>query len=518
MLSIKKTLVASSVIALTTWLSACSSPEQTKVTTTQQLKKPNLVIFYVDDLGYGDVGVNGATRVQTPNVDALAKNGINFTDAHTSSATCTPSRYSLLTGSHAFRKNVRILPGDAAMTIGVDQPTLPKLLKKAGYKSAVIGKWHLGLGDGKKEINWNEAVKPGPLEIGFDYSFLLPATGDRVPSVYLENHHVVNLDPNDPLTVSYKKKIGNRPTGIEHPELMRQHADKQHAGTIINGISRIGWMAGGKSAEWVDEEFHSVLTDKAAAFMEQNKDNPFFLFMSFHDIHVPRLPAPKFQGKSKMGPRGDAIAQMDWITGQVMNKLKELGKWDDTIIIFSSDNGAVIADGYDDQAYELLGDHKPNGVYRGGKYSAFEAATRVPFIIHYPEMVKPGVSNSLMSQIDVYASMAHLLGLKLSKDEAIDSQNHLQAFFNADVEGRQILMEESATFSLRDGQWKYIKPGKRKIKPGKKRIERGVDTIEQLYDLSTDPSEQINVAEQYPERVKAMATEIKKIQAQQERL
>ena len=455
-----KWFLATSIICT---LSACvndqaTAPDQASSPVKQENKKPNVVIFYVDDLGFGDISVNGAKGVTTPNIDALAANGINFTDAHSSAATCTPSRYSLLTGEHAFRKDAAVLKGDAPLLIGIDQPTLPRLLKKAGYETAVVGKWHLGLGDGTKELNWNEAVSPGPLEIGFDYSFLLPATGDRVPAVYLENYHVVNLDKNDPLSVSYKKKIGDRPTGYENPELRRQVADDQHNETIINGISRIGHMAGGKSAEWVDEDFYQVFTNKANDFIADNKAKPFFLFFSFHDIHVPRLPNKRFQGKSSMGLRGDAIVQMDWITGQVVNQLKAQGVLDDTIIIFTSDNGPVLTDGYDDEAIQRLGDHKPAGIYRGGKYSAYEAGTRMPTILHYPAKVKTGVSNSLMSQIDVYASIANLLGLQLANDEAIDSQDHLAAWFDAKQPGRDSLVEEAYTLSLRDKNFKYISP------------------------------------------------------------
>ncbi|MGJ8681826.1 sulfatase-like hydrolase/transferase, partial [Paraglaciecola sp.] len=249
--------------------------KQSSASSTQAVK-PNIVIFYVDDLGYGDLSSYGMTATQTPNVDALAADGIRYTDAHSSAATCTPSRYSLLTGQFAFRNDAAILPGDAPLIIDHTKPTLPKMLKKAGYKTAVVGKWHLGLGDGF--VDWNKDVKPGPLELGFDYSFLMPATGDRVPTVYLENHKVVNLDPNDPITISYEERIGNRPVGTESPELLKQTADLQHSRTIVNGISRIGWMAGGKSAEWVDEDFPHVFTDKAKDFIKDSKDAPFMLF------------------------------------------------------------------------------------------------------------------------------------------------------------------------------------------------------------------------------------------------
>ena len=184
-----------------------------------QTVKPNVVIFYIDDLGYGDLSSYGATKVATPEIDRLAAKGVRFTDAHSSAATCTPSRYSLLTGEHGFRNNAKILEGDAPALIQPGKSTLAVMFKKAGYATGVVGKWHLGLGDGN--VDWNADVTPGPLEIGFDYSFLLPATGDRVPSVYLENHRVVNLDPQDPITVSYQGKVGNRATGYENPELLK---------------------------------------------------------------------------------------------------------------------------------------------------------------------------------------------------------------------------------------------------------------------------------------------------------
>lgn len=495
---------------------SCSvKPKETvSKTTTLENKKPNIIIFYVDDLGYGDLGSYGAIGVETPNVDKLAKNGIRFTDGHSGAATCTPSRYSLLTGQYAFRNNAAILSGDAPLLISTNTLTLPGMLKKAGYTTAVVGKWHLGLGDGN--VDWNKEVKPGPLEIGFDYSFLLPATGDRVPTAYLENHKIINLDPNDPLLVDYKKPFEGVKTGITNPELLRQPADKQHSEAIVNGISRIGNQTGGKSAMWTDEDFPFVFTEKANQFIEKNKEKPFFLYFAFHDIHVPRLPNKMFQGKSSMGPRGDAIVQMDWITGQVMKKLESLGLDKNTLVIFTSDNGPVLNDGYEDEAFEKLGKHKPGGPYRGGKYSSFEGGTRVPMISYWPGTIKPGVSNALFSQIDYFASLANMLNIEVPKNEAIDSKNHKNALLNANAKGRKVMLEEAFVLSIRNDNYKYIEPPKTKNFPNwfkSKKIEGGISLNPQLYDLSNDPGELTNIAKENPALVNKMQAQIDSIVA-----
>lgn len=473
-------------------------------------KNPNIIVIYVDDLGYADIGCYGAKGVETPNIDKMAANGLKFTDAHCTAATSTPSRYSLLTGSYAFRNNARILPGDAPALIRPGTETVPSMLKKAGYKTAVVGKWHLGLGSGN--LNWNEEIKPGPLEIGFDYSFLIPATGDRVPCVYVENHHVVNLDPNDPITVSYDQKIGDWPTGLSNPEALKMPADTQHSRTIVDSVSRIGYMTGGKAALWKDEEFPDILTSKAKKFIADNKENPFFLFFSFHDIHVPRIPNKRFVGKSQMGPRGDAIVQMDWCTGEIMKTLEELGIAENTLIIFSSDNGPVLNDGYSDQAVELIGEHNPSGPFRGGKYSAFEAGTRVPTIVYWPSVVKKGQSDALLSQVDFLASFAKLTKQELAKNAAPDSYDMLDVILGKSTTGRKFMIEESGTYSIRMNDWKYIKRKNYKQSMNDvKKIELGIDTVPQLYNLANDIGEQKNVAEQNPDTLKIMQAELEKI-------
>ena len=486
------------------FLGACQSNDEVEE------QQPNIVIFYVDDLGYGDLSCYGAKGVSTPAVDQLAANGMQFTDAHSSAATCTPSRYSLLTGNYAFRMKAGILQGDAPLLIRPGTPTLASKLKEVGYATAVVGKWHLGLGDGK--VNWNQPVKPGPAEIGFDYSYLIPSTGDRVPSVYLENQEVVGLKEGDSLAISFTddasdlNPFGN-PTGVSNPELLRQAADLQHSGVIVNGISRIGFMGGAEHSWWKDEDFPDLLTQKAENFIDDHKDQPFFLYFSFHDIHVPRVVHERFVGTSSMGPRGDAIVQMDWMTGRVMEALEARGLAENTLVIFTSDNGPVLNDGYEDDAVERLGEHLPAGPYRGGKYSIYEGGHRVPTIAHWPAKIKPGQSDALWNQLDLIASLAEPAGYTLSKNEAIDSENVLDAIIGKSKEGRKQMLEEAFTMGYRKGNWKYIAPTEQAhawIKEVKN-IEGGVSTEAQLYNLKKDPSEQHNLVSEQEE----IASELK---------
>ncbi|MVM41182.1 sulfatase-like hydrolase/transferase [Spirosoma sp. HMF3257] len=477
-------------------------------------QKPNIVLIYADDLGYGDISCNGAVKVQTPNIDRIAKEGLQFTNAHASSSTCTPSRYSLLTGTYAWRKTgTGIAPGDAALLIPTDRVTMPGILQKAGYKTGVVGKWHLGLGP-KGGPNWNAEIKPGPLEIGFTYSFLLPATGDRVPCVYVENHRIVGLNPADPIQVSYKEPIGNEPTGKDHPELLKMKYSHGHDQTIVNGVSRIGYMSGGKSARWVDEEMADVLTGKVNQFIEASKNSPFFVYFSTHDIHVPRLPNSRFAGKSGMGPRGDAILQLDWCVGEVTKKLDQLGLTDKTIVIISSDNGPVVDDGYKDDAVEKLNGHTPAGPLRGGKYSAFDAGTRVPFIVRWPGKVKPGTSDALVSQVDLVASFAALVGQSLTKEDATDSVNMIDTFLGRTKKSRDYVIEHAlnGTLSLLQDNWKYIEPSQGQAFMKEVSIETGYAPQPQLYDLKNDLGETKNLAGQYPQLVTKLSALLKSIQ------
>ncbi|TAD86372.1 MAG: arylsulfatase [Bacteroidetes bacterium] len=465
-------------------------------------KKPNIILVYIDDLGYGDVSCYGATAVQTPNIDRLAAGGLRFTDGHCTAATCTPSRYSLLTGNYAFRSKTAILPGDAPLLFKPGTPTVASMLQQNGYATGVVGKWHLGLGNGT--IDWNGTIAPGPEAIGFAYSFLIPATTDRVPTVYVENGKVPNLDVNDPIKVSYSGMIGNEPTGLTHPQLLKQKADTQHSNTIHNGISRIGYMTGGKSARWIDEEMPMVLNQKSRNFIIQNKEKPFFLYYPFPNIHVPRVPNQKFVGSTKMGPRGDVIVEMDWMVGELMTLLDSLNLAENTLVIFSSDNGPVLDDGYADFAEQLVGTHRPAGNYRGGKYSAYEAGTRVPTIMYWKGKIKPAVSSALVSQIDFYKTVAKLIKADVKTNEASDSENQLKTWLGKSRTGRTWLLEESYTLSLRKNNWKFIATVEGTVPAwfANKKVESGLSKNVQLYNLEQDPAEQKNVADLYPALVK----------------
>lgn len=477
-------------------------------------QKPNVIYIYADDLGYGDLSCYGATKIHTPNLDKLAASGIRFTNGHCTSGTCTPSRYALMTGQYPWRKRgTGILPGDAALIVPVDKITLPKVFKQAGYSTGIVGKWHLGLGDSVAK-NWNGEIRPGPNDVGFDYSFIFPATADRVPTVFLENRKVLAADPDDPIAVDYTKKIGDDPTGAEHPELLKMKSSEGHNNTIVNGIGRIGYMSGGRRARWVDEELSSTFMFKALQFIEDHRKTPFFLYFALTEPHVPRMPATRFKGASGLGYRGDDILQLDWTIGQLMKYLELSGLKKNTIVIFTSDNGPVLDDGYQDGAVSTLNGHTPAGPMRGGKYSALEGGTRIPFIISWPTHIAPSISNALVSQIDLLASFAHLLGQKVPAGEAPDSEDHLQTFLGqADTEGRRILVEQGLAdpTAIVEGNWKYIRPHPGPPLMHAVGIETGNASYPQLYNLKDDIGEKNNLATKYPEKVKELEALLERV-------
>ncbi len=483
---------------------------------TDSVKHPNIVVMYADDLGFGDVGCYGATVLDTPNIDRLASEGLVFYHGYATAATCTPSRYSLLTGSYSWRnERAHILPGDAPLIIDPDTSTLPSVLKEAGYTTGVVGKWHLGIGEGNQ--NWNEPLPLTPLDIGFDYSYIMAATNDRVPCVYLDGRDVVGLDPSDPIEVEYDKNkpFPGLPTGKDNPELLKMKFHHGHDMSIVNGVSRIGYMRGGEAALWVDEDMADVFLEKAVSFVEKNKDGPFFLYYAFHQPHVPRLPHPRFVGSTGLGPRGDAIAEMDWCVGEMLDALDRCGLKEDTIVVFSSDNGPVLNDGYYDEAVELCGDHRPAGPLRGGKYSMYDGGTRVPFIVSLPGTVASGESDALVSQVDFFASFAALAGVSLDADAGPDSVDVLDALLGQSDEGRAEIVLEGvqAKTVLRQGDWVFIPPHQGPPVNTNVNIETGNCPVPQLYYLSGDIGQIENVASIYPDVAERMADRLREIRS-----
>jgi arylsulfatase A-like enzyme len=469
-------------------------------------KLPNVVFIYADDLGYGDLQCYGAKNVKTPNVDALASSGIRFTNAHAVAATSTPSRYSMLTGEYSWRRpDTDIAAGNAAMIIRPSQFTLADMFRSAGYATAAIGKWHLGLGDKTGEQDWNAPLPTALSDLGFDYSYIMAATADRVPCVFIENNKVANYDPSAPIEVSYEKPFKDEPLGRDHPELLYNlKASHGHDMAIVNGIGRIGYMKGGGKALWKDENIADSITSHAIGFIKKHSGAPFFMYFATNDVHVPRFPNQRFRGKSGMGLRGDAIVQFDWAVGQIVETLRKQGLLDNTIIILSSDNGPVVDDGYQDRAEELLNGHSPAGPLRGNKYSAFEGGTNIPAIVSWPKEIRSAqTSDALVSQIDWLASLASLVGARLPKGAAPDSFNFLDTWLGHNQNDRSWIVEQAAdhTLSVRTKEWKYIEPSDSNPYSKATKIEMGYSPKPQLYQLKEDVHEENNVAPQHSDVV-----------------
>jgi arylsulfatase A-like enzyme len=514
--------IALAAASLAAWVPVANPVSAAPVT------KPNIVIILADDLGYGDLGCYGATKIHTPNVDRLAAEGVRFTQGYAPSSTCTPSRFSLLTGEYAWRqkdKKNSILDGDAPLCIDAGRLTLPEMLRRAGYHTGIVGKWHLGLGDGQTPVDFNKEIKPGPLEVGFEYSYIIPATVDRVPSVWIENHKVVGLDPADPITVSYVTNISDEPTGESRPDLNTHYgADKQHSDTIINGISRIGYMRGGQAARFKDEDLAKTVVAKSVAYLEQHKDGPFFLEIGLFEPHVPRVAEAPFVGKSQSGLRGDVIEQIDWETGEIMKALDRLNLTTNTIVILSSDNGPVLFDGYYDHAKEQLNGHEPTAGLRGWKYLVFEGGCRVPLIARWPAQIKPRVTDQMFNLVDLMATLGGIAGQKVPEKVAPDSLDLSAVLLGTtthQLRDNTVLHGISDTLALRAGDWKYI-PANAKGKPGG--MGKGANpsddrfianriTAPLLFNLATDPDEKTNVIGQYPKKAAELRKQLEAIEA-----
>lgn len=466
--------------------------------------KPNVIVIQVDDLGYGDVGAYGATKVRTPNLDRLADEGCKFMDAHSASAVCSPSRYALLTGQYPARKDFwyPVFLKDT-LVIDTTQMTIGKLMKGAGYKTAIVGKWHLGFGN-EYPVNWNNELKPGPLELGFDYYFGVPVLNSHPPFVYVENHKVLGLNDNDPF------EYGKRAITREFDEKFDLNA--------IGGAEEAHRL-------YKDREVGTTLKNKAIAWVGENKNSPFFLYFSPTQIHHPFTSAPQFIGTSETGPYGDFIHELDWMVGELLDFLDESGLADNTLIIFTSDNGGMLNRG-GQTAWEA--GHKLNGDLLGFKFGAWEGGHRVPFIVRWPGKTPAGTeSHQLISNIDILATLAALLGKELKPEEGPDSYNILPALtLSAEDQIRDQLVispSRKSHLAIRKGKWMYISDQGEGGFSGQEvgshsfggaaahlftrqvnsdvvngKIKRDAAPA-QLYDLDADPTQKINLYNEQPD-------------------
>lgn len=501
------------VTAALVWSSASAPMATAADAATIPSRRPNVIVIMADDLGWGDVSCNGATAVQTPHIDRLAREGIRFTSGYCSASTCTPTRYSLLTGEYAFRRpGTGIAPPNAAAIIQPGRTTFASVLKDAGYATAVIGKWHLGLGKRGAGPDWNGRLAPGPLEIGFDHCLLLPTTNDRVPQVFVEDHVVKNLDPADPLWVGDTKPSANHPNGVDHRDRLRMDWSVGHNDSIHNGIGRIGFSTGGTRARFRDEDLADTWAHESVCWIEahaKQESRPFFLLLTPHDLHVPRVPHERFQGATALGPRGDCIVELDWTVGEVTAAVDRLGLAADTLIVFCSDNGPVLDDGYKDDAVAQLGDHRPSGPFRGGKYSVYEGGTRTPFIARWPGRITPGVSDEIVCTIDLATSVAAIIGATVPAGTFPDAVDVSAALLGTGAGRRSLLQQDnglSGRFGLRDGSWKLVR------RPPPTASRGQPDTpADALYDLTKDEGETKNVRDDHPDVAARLGAELDRI-------
>jgi arylsulfatase A-like enzyme len=461
--------------------------------------KPNILFILADDLGYRDTGCYGAAKVKTPRIDRLAGQGVRFTDAHSVCGVCNPSRYSILSGTylwHAKRKN------DYSLYFHEGQVTLPSLLKSAGYRTLALGKWHNGFGR-QPEPDWNGELNPGPLEIGFDHFFGTPRTHNEPPLVFVEDHRVVALDAADRIRV-----------------------DKSP------GTGAHGTMQGGAKAKAArpDERIDFIMAEKAAAFFAgQQRETPFFLYLAFAAPHVPINPDPAFRGKSQAGLYGDYVQQLDHCVGLVLDALEKQGLADQTLVLFTSDNGGVY------HADALTEGHRTNGELLGQKTDAWEGGHRVPLLARWPGHIPAGSERrELFTQVDLMATFAEATGILLPEGASPDGLSEWAAFTDpakAAARRDEAVFQGTGGFALRQGDWLYLpkqgscgmttpeqqpKPwGQPWTKLGfinsdvddRGRIKNDAPAA-QLYNLKADPAETVNVIQEHPEIAQKLAARL----------
>jgi len=460
----------------------------------QNQTKPNIVYILADDMGIGDASCyNPESRILTKHIDRLAGNGMKFTDAHTSAAVCTPTRYGILTGRYNWRSTLKngVLGGYSAPLISTDRLTVGKLLQNSGYHTAFVGKWHLGWDWSFKqeyenidnlnrnpEVDYTQPIQNGPNQVGFSYAYGFSSSLDIPPYVYIENDRVTALPDRRTVNVDEKGFWRDGPTG----------ADFDHVQVLPH------------------------LTDKAVNYIREESatSDPFFLYFALPAPHTPILPTTEFMGKSNTNMYGDFMLQVDDVVGRIVEALEEQGVLDNTLIVFTSDNGCSPRANYPE--LEQVG-HDPSGGFRGHKADIYEGGHRVPFVVHWPEKVSPGqTSDQLICTTDLMGTVAEMLGNPLPDNAGEDSFSFFPLLSQPDAEQERPSMVHHSIegrFALRRGQWKLVFwPGS-----GGWTEPLSSDGLEglpdwQLFDLSADPAEQNNLVAEYPGRVEEMKAEM----------
>ncbi|TKG92481.1 arylsulfatase [Puteibacter caeruleilacunae] len=446
-------------------------------------QKPNVIFILADDLGYGDVSCfNENSKIKTPYLDQLASQGVRFTDAHTSSAVCTPTRYGIVTGRYNWRSTLKkgVLGGYSKALIRPDQPTVASFLKDQGYNTACIGKWHMGwdwnnIDAGNKNVDFSKKVENAPTTRGFDYFYGFCGSLDMAPYVWLEN---------------------DKPTMVPTK-------------TTVNKGKQSWWREGLTSDDFDHEQVLPHVTKKAQKYIESkaNGDNPFFLYLPFPAPHTPILPTEEFKGKSGLdNPYGDFVIMVDDCVGKIMKTLEAQGIAENTLLIFTSDNGCSPQADYKQLETKQ---HDPSYVFRGHKADIFEGGHRVPYIVRWPAKVKQGVSDQLVCTTDLFATVADILKTDLDENEGVDSYSILPALkVKSKAPTRESIIHHSinGSFAIRKGDWKVCfcpgSGGWSYPRPGRNKDVIATLPKVQLYNLKSDIEEEKNLEAKYPEKVK----------------
>lgn len=497
--TLSKQLIVTVGIALL--LQGCSFTDSSKQLPNSEQKvsiptqaKPNIVVILADDMGIGDLGVyNAESKIPTPNMDAIANNGIRFTDAHTPSAVCTPTRYGLLTGRYAWRTHLKrgVLYGESPALIEEGRTTIQSMLQKQGYSTAGIGKWHLGLGNNKK-TDYSQPLTPGPISSGFDYYFGIPASLDMAPYLYFENEQVVQA-ATEQVERSKRARAGGKGA----------------------------WRPGAIAPDFKHIEVLPTLATKAETYIAergQNPQQPFFLYMPLPSPHTPWVPTEEFRGKSKAGIYGDFVYQTDDVVGRVMAALKENDLAKNTLIIVTSDNGSHWF-----EAETNKYGHHANGDFRGIKADIYEGGHRVPFVASWPNNIPAGsVSHENFSLVDLLATFAAMTGAELPNNAGEDSYNQLRSLQGESsgqpIREATVYHSLRGMFAIQKGPWKFIDgqtSGGFKGPQELKEVQKDPSApAGQLYNLDTDLSESNNLYTQHPEKVAELKALLSRYQEQ----